>query len=367
MLVIASIVKSINDRYRVINIDTREDYTGIISDRVVEKAYNSGKLIQFDTDSKKYQNSNFILASRIKYLDDDRPKEDVLDNATSFVINAVQNKPDWLVFSKTKWAIMARNIFRQVTTLVVGPTGNGKTTAAIEVAKSVGRPCFVFNLGSTQDPRSSLIGTMAYNKERGTYFEKSNFIKALETENSVIVLDEITRAHPEAFNIILPLLDFQKTIRIEENNEIINISKGVSFIATANIGIEYTSTRILDRALVDRLVRIDVGFLTKEQEISILNKNFPSLSEIQVNALSSLADIIRKDYQSDNPKVQTYISTRMLISTAGLVSDGFSLRASVIETIFPHFDDEGGVDSERTFVNQAFQKAYIYAKDDSEL
>jgi len=367
MLITAAITKSINGDFRVISIDDGRDYTGMISEKVVERAFDNNKLVKFEDDAKRYQDSNFILASRVKYVDDDRPTEEIKDNATTFIINSVNNKPEFLKFNNTKWGMLARNIYRQVASLIVGPSGNGKTTAAIEIAKSVGRPYFVFNLGSTQDPRTALIGTMGYDKEQGTYFQKANFIKALETKNAVIICDEITRAHPEAYNIILPLLDFQKTIRIEENNEVVNLAEGVSFIATANIGMEYTSTRILDRALVDRFVRIDVGFLSKKEETEILNRLYPGLSDMQVNSLTSLADVIRIDLKSDNPRVQTHISTRMLIATAGLVSDGFSLHESVNETILTHFEDEGGADSERTFVAQAFQKAYDATLDTSTL
>ena len=367
MLITAKIIKSISNEFRVIGIEDGRDYTGMVSQKVVERGYDSNKLLRFDTKGKTYQNSNYILAARIKYIDDDRPKEEIQDNATTFILNAVRNKPDFLQFDNTKWGMLARNIYRQAASLIVGPTGNGKTTTAIELAKSVNRPYFVFNLGSTQDPRTALIGTTGYNKEIGTHFLKANFIKALETENSVIILDEITRAHPEAFNIILPLLDFQKTIRIEENNEIVNVAKGVSFVATANIGMQYTATRILDRALVDRFIRIDVGFLTKEQETTILNKLYPGLSKMQTNALTSLADIVRNDLQSDNPRVQTHISTRMLINTGGLISDGFSLHDAVRETILTHYENEGGADSERTFIAQVFQKAYDSSEDTSTL
>jgi len=358
MKITAQVTKSINGKLRIVGLEDGKDYSSKISPKVVERAQQAGKLIRFDPSDKVYQGSKFILASRIKFVDDNREVKGSADPATDFILNAASNLPGWLKFNKIKWNIMARNVFRQASTLVVGPTGNGKTTVAIELAKAVGYPYYVFNLGSTQDPRSALIGTMAYSKEKGTYFKKSNFIKALETENSVIVLDEITRAHPEAFNIILPLLDFQKTIRIEENNEVIRVADGVSFIATANIGMEYTSTRLLDRALVDRFIRIDVGFLTKKQETAILRETYTGLTDAQINALTSLSDVIRLDLATESPKVSTHISTRMLISTAGLVADGFGLDDAINETILPHYDSDGGADSEQTFVAQAFQKCY---------
>ena len=41
---------------------------------------------------------------------------------------------------------------------------------------------------------------------------------------------------------------------------------------------------------------------------------------------------------------------------AGLVYDGFGLDEAAEVSIYPQFADDGGVDSERTFVKQLVQK-----------
>ncbi len=56
------------------------------------------------------------------------------------------------------------------------------------------------------------------------------------------------------------------------------------------------------------------------------------------------------------------ISTRASVEMAGLVYDGFSLFESAEISIFPFFSNDGGVDSERTYVKQLVQK---YVKDES--
>ena len=56
----------------------------------------------------------------------------------------------------------------------------------------------IFNLGSTQDPLFTLIGNTQFDTKKGTVFSPSPFVKAIQTPNTVIVLDEISRAHPEA-------------------------------------------------------------------------------------------------------------------------------------------------------------------------
>ena len=43
----------------------------------------------------------------------------------------------------------------------------------------------------------------------------------------------------------------QRYLRLDEadGNETVNVAEGVTFVATANIGNEYTSTRVMDKAL----------------------------------------------------------------------------------------------------------------------
>jgi hypothetical protein len=56
------------------------------------------------------------------------------------------------------------------------------------------------------------------------------------------------------------------------------------------------------------------------------------------------------------------VSTRASVEMAGLIYDGFSLLESAEISIYPFFSQDGGVDSERTYVKQLVQK---YAKDEN--
>ena len=142
---------------------------------------------------------------------------------------------------------------------MTGPAGCGKTMAAKSIVNALDRPDFYFNLGATQDPRATLIGNTHFSKEDGTYFSEALFVKAIQTENAVILLDELSRAHPEAHNILMTVLDEgQRYLRLDEADgaPTVKVAPGVTFIATANIGNEYTATRVLDRALLDRFTII---------------------------------------------------------------------------------------------------------------
>ena len=127
--------------------------------------------------------------------------------------------------------------------MMTGQAGCGKTMAAKSLVNALDRPDFYFNLGATQDPRASLIGNVHFDKGKGTYFSESLFVKAIQTENAVILLDELTRAHPDAWNILMTVLDQgQRYLRLDEadGQNTIKVADGVTFIATANIGNEYT-------------------------------------------------------------------------------------------------------------------------------
>ena len=157
--------------------------------------------------------------------------------------------------------------------MMTGPAGCGKTLAAKSLINGLDRPNFYFNLGATQDPRATLIGNVHFDKNKGTFFSESLFVKAIQTPNAVILLDELTRAHPDAWNILMTVLDYgQRYLRLDEQDgqSTIKVAEGVCFVATANIGNEYTATRQLDKALMDRFTVIEMDTLTDEEEAGLL-------------------------------------------------------------------------------------------------
>ena len=180
--------------------------------------------------------------------------------------------------------------------MMTGPAGCGKTMAAKSLVNSLDRPDFYFNLGATQDPRSTLIGNTHFNTDKGTYFSESLFVKAIQTPNAVIRLDELSRAHPAAWNILMTVLDYgQRYLRLDESNgtDTIKVAEGVTFVATANIGNEYTSTRVMDKALMDRFTIVEMDVLNEEDESSLLNMMFPSVDSVVLGNVAKIATLTR--------------------------------------------------------------------------
>jgi len=190
-------------------------------------------------------------------------------------------------------------------------------------------------------------------------FNPSPFVKAISTPNTVVVLDELTRAHPEAHNILMTVLDQgQRYLRLDEAADapVVKVADGVSFIASANIGNEYTATRALDRAILDRFIPIEMDTLTQADETSLLQMMYPS---VDIEILSNIAEITsmtREDMMSESPKLSNSLSTRTAVEIGSLLYDGFTLEESAEITVYPLFDQDGGADSERTYMKQYVQK-----------
>jgi len=279
---------------------------------------------------------------------------------------SVSLKPQELVMTPLKWKYLVRSAVRAKNIMMTGPAGCGKTMAAKALVKALDRPDFYFNLGATQDPRATLIGNTQFSKDNGTFFAESAFVKAIKTPNAVILLDELSRAHPDAWNILMTVLDGgQRYLRLDEaeGSPIVKVAEGVTFIATANIGNEYTSTRVIDRAILDRFVTIEMDVLNDEQEFGLLKFMFPEVNEEDLKAIAEIAHHTRTQSMSDSGKVTAMVSTRASVEMAGLVYDGFDLFEAAEISIFPFFSNDGGVDSERTYIKQLVQK---YVKDEGE-
>jgi nitric oxide reductase NorQ protein len=272
---------------------------------------------------------------------------------------SVSLKPTELVMEELKWKYLIRSAVRAKNIMMTGPSGCGKTMASKALVTALDRPDFYFNLGATQDPRATLIGNTHFDKQKGTFFSESAFVTAIKTPNAVILLDELSRAHPDAWNILMTVLDQgQRYLRLDEaeGSPIVNVAEGVTFIATANIGNEYTSTRVMDRAILDRFVTIEMDVLDDVKELGLLKFMFPEVNENDLKAIAEISHHTRTQSMSENGKLTSMVSTRASVEMAGLIYDGFNLEESAEISIYPFFSQDGGVDSERTYIKQLVQK-----------
>lgn len=374
-------------------VDSNEDITRSIAYVTLTGAFKAGMhLVKATEDSKWSRISEDQLDNRIAtdasvklkrvgkavstvLNKPAKTKNEVPDHAMAFatanvvdLADFVSRKPKSIIINDLTWKFICRTIVRGGNILLTGPTGTGKSQTAIAVAKQLGRELFYMNLGATQDPRGALIGNTHFGKDQGTFFNESAFVKAIQTPNTVILLDEVSRAHPEAWNILMTVLDpGQRYLRLDEavNAPTIKVAEGVSFVGTANIGSEYTAVRVMDRALLDRFVIAEIPHLMPNEESMLLKQIFPAIDKTAASNLAEIAASTRLEVRSESAKISTPISTRSVVEMAGLMCDGFTLAECAEVAIYPLYSPDGGLQSERTFVKQLVQKFVSDNTDDT--
>ena len=335
---------------------------GKLYSQMKSKVADNGNAIEFTGTTWK-QVSMSVYNKAVKAHNRESAKTEKVPQEQLEVMNFINTsydlKPNALKMPELKWKYLIRSAVRGKNIMMVGPAGCGKTLAAKALVNGLDRPDFYFNLGATQDPRATLIGNVQFDKEKGTHFSESLFVKAIQTPNAVILMDELSRAHPDAWNILMTVLDYgQRYLRLDESEgqETIKVADGVTFIATANIGNEYTSTRVMDKALVDRFTIIEVDLLGKDEESDLLQSLYPKVDSKVLDNVAEICSNTRIEAANETGRIETGVSTRTAVEIAGLLYDGFTLGEAAEITIYPQYSNDGGVDSERTFVKQLVQK-----------
>ena len=105
-----------------------------------------------------------------------------------------------------------------------------------------------------------------------------------------------------------------------------------------------------------------MDLLSKEQEFDLLKMMFPNVDTEMLDKVASIVADTRSELAQENPRISTHISTRASVEMAGLIYDGFNIIECAEVTVYPQYDDAGGLDSERTFIKQVVQK---YSDDGS--
>jgi len=270
---------------------------------------------------------------------------------------ALDLKPPYFKMSDMKWKHAIRSALRGKNLMFTGPSGCGKTMGVMEVRKALKRPFHYMNLGSTQDPRTTLIGTREAD-DGTTYFKPAPFVNVIQNPNSMILLDEISRAHPEAWNILLTVLDpKQRYLQIDEDTETdkVPVADGVCFMSTANIGTDYTSTRDMDRALEERFTIIEMDVLDEDEEFDLLQKMFPLVPDEKLRTLATIAGETRREARIES-RINRIVSTRQTVQMAEQLRDGYSMLEAIHVTVYPNYDNDGGDQSPRSAVKKIVQK-----------
>lgn len=247
-------------------------------------------------------------------------------------------KKDGFYISQANWKLLIRNIKRQVNTLIVGPTGTGKTSCIKYAAEKLGLKLTIIDMGATIDPISSLLGVHRL-KDGHSVFDYAQFTKAIQ-EPGIILLDEVNRAPMGSGNVLFPCLDDRRVLPIEIANgdgpREIKIHPEVSFIATANLGAEYTGTSgVMDRAFLNRFFPLELTYLPEKIEKEVL-KQRTGIDDTDSDLIVKVANTIRNMNKKMELSIAVSVRETLMIST--LVADGWGLGDAMKTVYLPMFE-----------------------------
>ena len=283
------------------------------------------------------------------------PKEEVKKDPTLLEtilgdssFKAPTSKTDGFYVSKEDWSLLVRNIQKHVNTMIIGPTGCGKTSVVQEICKRLGKTLHIFDMGTMMDPISSLLGV--HRLEKGaSIFDYAKFTQVIK-EPCVVLLDELSRAPLSAMNILFSCLDDRRNLNIEiacgSGEREIEVNPEVTFIATANVGAEYSGTNSMDRALVNRFFPIELGCIPAKEEEAVLctrtgiNKD---VAQLIVKIANNIRSLCKKQ------EVSVSLSIRETLMVAELVSDGWAL-GNAMEMIYLPLYEGSKSDGERSTI-----------------
>lgn len=335
------------------NVDGYNDYTKNFVESN-KRGYFVSNAYKWNADNCTFNFSELRKAS-------DSELENMFENAQSFdanvsvdcikeikenVISYINNKfktptidDNGFYVDDTNWKYIVRNIIKKKNTILIGPTGTGKTELIFEVAKQLGLECNTYDMGAMQDPLTDLLGTHRL-VNGNSVFDASKFVSDIQ-KPGIILLDELSRAPQMAMNILFPCLDSRRELRLDiadsGSERKVNVHPECVFIATANIGADYSGTQDIDAALLNRFLPLQLDYMPQDIEAHVLEVRGGVSSAVAYH-IAEIASEIREAYKSDS--ITKSISTRETINIAEMVADGFSVSDAFSMVVFNKFMDK---------------------------
>ena len=253
-----------------------------------------------------------------------------------FAVPTIEDNGFWV--SEDNWYLLLVNLLQQENTLFTGPSGTGKTELVLTACRKLGLPCHVYDMGSMYDPISEMLGVHRIAPDGSSVFDYASFTQDIRQEG-VILLDELSRATPAVNNILLPCLDSRRSLPVEmagtKDCRTIPVHPKCRFVATANIGVEYTGTNTMDRALMDRFFPVELTYMPADQEVAVLMKRYGIPKADALNIVKT-AGTVRSNHAKE--ELGTTLSTRETLRAARMVAAGYPAVAAMELTYLPLFE-----------------------------
>lgn len=226
--------------------------------------------------------------------------------------------------------------------LNLGPPSTGKSKMPEQAAAMMGRKFFSINCAVVREA-SAWFGQ--HQAKRGsTFFEVSQFVRAIEEGANVVRMDEINRLSPYIQNPLLELLEDGRTHI--DGYGMVEIGPETVFFATANVGMQYHGTYKFCDSLMSRFpVRIEFKPLSEKQTTTTLVKRTGVDEEIATKLAAVQAQVYSKCEVVGTGSYDRPITYRQLEAACELYqqigNEAFKL------TLLNHYDNDGA-DSDRS-------------------
>jgi len=237
-----------------------------------------------------------------------------------------------------------------------GPTGCGKTTLAIHIARVLGRPVVLIN-GDEEFSTSSLVGgEFGYKRSKVVDRFVSRVYRSDESVSKTwlddrltsackygftLIYNEFTRSRPEANNTLLSVLE-ERILELPsaaQHGNYVKVHPEFSAIFTSNPE-EYAGVFRSQDALTDRMITISTGYYDEETEIAIVAKK----SDISFEKAGKIVRLIRRLRTSGLCEYTPTLRAGIAIGRITKESDGKWFRQVCRDILLPKIGSGTGGD-----------------------
>ncbi|WP_440955507.1 gas vesicle protein GvpN [Methanosarcina sp. Mfa9] len=189
---------------------------------------------------------------------------------------------------------------------LIGPTGCGKTSLAMHIAKNIGRPIVWINGdeavttkdlvgGYAQVKKETLIDNFVHNVSKKTEVTTPEWVDNPLTSacrhGYTLIYNEFSRTRPVANNVLLSIFE-EGILELPTKNgqeRYVKVHPEFRAIMTSN-SVEYSGVHRPQDALLDRIISIHMDYYDFDTEMSIVRKH----AGISEEAARKIVSIVRK-------------------------------------------------------------------------
>lgn len=236
-----------------------------------------------------------------------------------------------------KWEFLCHTLYLKKYPFLLGPKGCGKSSVAKELADAMGMEYYAFDMGQAFKPKKLFLGGLVIGDEGRTKAVRSEFFQAFTSDKpTLIFLDELTRIPMVAANFLMTILDRQQSYLYDEDSGIRYVKgENVLFVAAGNTGFAYVSTQRLDSAFEDRFIKVQLDYLTPEEEADLIVLRYPTVPAKTAALLAETARVLR--YAEQKEALSVSLSTRQVLDAAAYIPLGYSLKEAIEEVILTNY------------------------------